>query len=68
MAEKSLQNARQELKRQILELTDNECRILLEMIKISNEGIAKTPEECFELATKRLEITLGGSKGDLSNG
>ncbi len=62
MAEKSLQNARQELKRHVLGLTDDECRILLEMIKISKEGIAKTPEECFELAAKRLGITLRGSK------
>ena len=62
MAEKSLQNARQELKRHVLGLTDDECRILLEMIKISKEGIAKTPEECFELAAKRLGITIRGSK------
>lgn len=68
MAEKSLQNARKELKYQILGLTNDECRIFLEMIKISKEGIAKTPEECYELATKRLGITFGGSKGDLSNG
>lgn len=34
MAEKSLQNARQELKRHVLGSTDNECRILLETIRI----------------------------------
>ena len=67
MAEKSLQNARQELKRHVLGLTDDECRILLEMIKISKEGIEKTQEECFKLAAKRLGITLGGSKEENDN-
>lgn len=67
MAEKSLQNARQELKRHVLGLTDDECRILLEMIKISKEGIEKTPEECFKLAAKRLGITLRGSKAENDN-
>lgn len=67
MAEKSLRNARQELKRHVLGLTDDECRILLEMIKISKEGIEKTPEECFKLAAKRLGITLRGSKEENDN-
>ena len=67
MAEKSLQNARQELKRNVLGLTDDECRILLETIRILKEDPVKTPEECFELAAKRLGITLGGSREENKN-
>nr|DAZ08746.1 MAG TPA: hypothetical protein [Caudoviricetes sp.] len=45
---------RQEVRRLIIDMTDEQCQVALEAFKISVEDNTKTPEECCALAYKRL--------------
>ena len=62
MPDKKTESTLQEAIRLISKMSDEQCIVVYDLIKIQLEDETKTPEECVMLARERLE-----SNGEINN-
>ena len=62
MPDKKTESTLQEAIRLISKMSDEQCLVVYEAVKIQLEDETKTPEECVMLARERLE-----SNGEINN-